>query len=66
MNGYCMWRHINNDIEDYFETGCNNTFQFITDGIKENNFKYCPYCGKEIALIVPIKLGEMINGSTKV
>jgi len=36
------------DEDDIWETDCDNTFQFTTDGPKENRFKFCPYCGKVI------------------
>ena len=38
---YCIWR----DNDEYFETDCDNVFGFISDGIEENGFVYCPYCG---------------------
>jgi hypothetical protein len=31
---------------EYWETSCNEAHCFITDGPKENNYQYCPYCGK--------------------
>ena len=33
---------------EYWETGCDNLFQFHAGGPKENHFKFCPYCGKPI------------------
>jgi len=45
-NEICKW--VNQDISEYFETECDNAFGFNCDGIKENNFKYCPYCGGKI------------------
>lgn len=41
----CEWIWDN----EFYDTSCNNGFQFMNDGIKENNFKYCPYCGGKIA-----------------
>ena len=42
---YCTWTEIDGE---YFETGCTHTFVFIDDGIEENGFVYCPYCGNAI------------------
>ena len=57
MNEYCMWRYLEDWTGSYWETSCNNKFQFINGSIEGNDFKYCPYCGKEIAVEFPIKLG---------
>lgn len=42
----CTWF----DDEDHgkFDTGCGHEFTFIDDGIAENGFKHCPYCGGPI------------------
>jgi transcriptional regulator with XRE-family HTH domain len=42
---FCEWKLID---ENYFETMCEEAHYFVTDGIKENGYKYCPYCGREI------------------
>jgi hypothetical protein len=42
---HCIWRW---DYDGYYKTGCNNMFQFTEDGIRENSFRFCPYCGKPI------------------
>ena len=44
----CKWVASESDWGDFFETTCGNTFQFTVDGVTENQFKYCPYCGGEI------------------
>ena len=31
-----------------YETKCDNVFEFTHEGIKENDFKYCPFCGGSI------------------
>jgi DNA-directed RNA polymerase subunit RPC12/RpoP len=46
MNKTCKW--VYEEYYDYWETECGESQQFIEDGIKENNYKYCPYCGKNI------------------
>jgi len=43
----CTWTMKNNN-DCLFETSCNESFFFFEGFIKDNNFKYCPYCGKEI------------------
>ena len=42
----CGWEY--SDREEYYKCGCGKMFTFIDDGIKENNFKFCPYCGGRI------------------
>lgn len=44
----CDWKM--NDIGDwdYFNTSCGQAQYFGSDGITENNYKYCPFCGKPI------------------
>jgi len=31
-----------------FETTCQRTFEFTFDGIQENGFSFCPFCGGRI------------------
>lgn len=44
----CSWRFV----EDHFETSCGQAFWFYEDeepnAIKENEFGFCPFCGREI------------------
>ena len=40
----CKW-HQNEDGQ--FETACKQLFEF-NDGPRENNFRFCPYCGKRL------------------
>lgn len=56
---HCYWTgHIRYDGEPYWDTSCQFMFSFFIDGPKENNFKFCPYCGKPIISIMkrPMKL----------
>jgi hypothetical protein len=39
----CVW--VNADSDEEFETQCGNAFTFIDGGIKENDCKFCQYCG---------------------
>ena len=41
----CKWTW---NGDGFYQTSCGNSFFFESGNIKENNFKYCPYCGKEI------------------
>lgn len=41
----CQW---GDDEEGIWNTGCGELFQFDADGPRENGFKFCPYCGKEL------------------
>jgi rRNA maturation endonuclease Nob1 len=47
----CVWK----EDEEYgmWETGCKNAFEFIEGDIKENSFKFCPYCGSPIEQVHP-------------
>ena len=49
MSDKCKWSKCENSDETiYYETSCDNATQFLEDGIEDNNYKFCPYCGKEI------------------
>lgn len=43
----CTWEY--DDNYEYYNTDCAHTFYFVDEsGIGENQFKFCPYCGKKI------------------
>ncbi|MCL4432163.1 MAG: hypothetical protein M1300_07575 [Epsilonproteobacteria bacterium] len=44
----CVWKQSMID-ENVWETSCYEHHQFMDGGPKDNNHKFCPYCGKEIA-----------------
>ena len=46
----CKWHKDGQHMpdHDYWETSCDNMFQFKVDGPNENSFKFCPYCGLPI------------------
>lgn len=49
MSDKCVWK----ENETYFDegdytTGCGQPHFFSEGEIKENGYKYCPYCGKQI------------------
>jgi hypothetical protein len=41
----CLWTQ---DDEGNYDAACGNKFTFINEGPTENNFTYCPYCGRVI------------------
>ena len=41
----CHWKQ---DRDGNWETGCGNLFSFIEGGPKENDTKYCQYCGNHV------------------
>jgi hypothetical protein len=45
----CQW--VYDGFEDCWSTECGNAFCFIDAGPSENEFKFCPYCGKGITAI---------------
>lgn len=48
---FCGWRKIFDGCwggGDFYNTDCGNAHQFMTDGLTENKFSYCPYCGRVI------------------
>jgi DNA-directed RNA polymerase subunit RPC12/RpoP len=48
----CTWVEVGRAL---YNTGCDNTFEFHDGTIIENDFLYCPYCGRRI---VEAKKGE--------
>jgi len=49
----CAWRAVRPCAWTLWETGqhetaCGNVFEFSDDGIAENKFKFCPFCGGRI------------------
>ena len=45
----CEWKY--NDSEYYFESSCKHLHIFMSDGPKENEYRFCPYCGKKIKVM---------------
>ena len=44
--GVCIWKF--DSQYDYYNTSCDNLFEFSADGPNENKFLYCPYCGNKL------------------
>ena len=45
----CEWKY--NDAEYYWESSCDHLHIFMSDGPKENEYRFCPYCGKKIKIV---------------
>ena len=45
----CEWKY--NYSEYYFESSCDHIHIFMYDGPKENEYGFCPYCGKKIKVV---------------
>lgn len=45
----CKWQ--NDDGNAPHETQCGQAFEFTNDGVKENGFKFCPFCGGSILVV---------------
>ena len=41
----CTWTE---DDDGVWSTQCGEMFEFTNDGLPENRFEFCPYCGKYI------------------
>ena len=50
----CFWEY--NEWDDYFETGCGECFCIEAGILKDNKFRFCIYCGKEIEEVLKSKM----------
>jgi len=41
----CKWTQ---DSDGLWDTSCGNRFEFYDGGPVENDFRWCPYCGKTL------------------
>lgn len=41
---FCIWKR--GTYDDHWETSCDDAFQFADGGPRENNMRFCPYCGR--------------------
>jgi len=39
------------DFDEVWETSCHHFYIFLDGGPKENDFVYCPFCGKRMVAI---------------
>lgn len=45
----CEWK---DELDSgYYDTQCDNAQSFEVGGVKENDYIYCPYCGKKIKVV---------------
>jgi len=44
----CTWIIQDPHDQHIWETDCGEAFVFEVDGPEQNNFKFCPFCGKPI------------------
>lgn len=45
----CVWTLILEEFfGGYYETDCGNSFYFETGNVVDNEFHFCPYCGRRI------------------
>ena len=44
-----LWTH--DDYHDKWDCECGAAFCFMHDGPRENEYKFCPACGKRIVLV---------------
>ena len=45
----CTWTLIENDMEfDYYQTECGTDYCFEEGNVVDNEFHFCPYCGRRI------------------
>ena len=47
---FCEWRLCDEEANVY-DTSCRNPHILIEGTPKENNYEYCPYCGKKIKVV---------------
>lgn len=53
MKDKCVWTYYENEFVYYWDASCGDSFTFETGTPQENNFTYCPFCGKKIKTVEP-------------
>ena len=43
----CVWEFDSNEDQEHYDTACGHAFWFSYTK-RDKEFKFCPYCGKEI------------------
>lgn len=46
--GACWWKYDESTCS--WDTKCDNKYQFMNDGPRENDYRFCPGCGSKIVL----------------
>lgn len=44
----CVWEQDENADVEYYETECGSSFFFQEGNVVDNDFHFCPYCGRVI------------------
>jgi hypothetical protein len=55
MNRECVWTVDTIGYEDtpediFWRSGCGMAYVFASSGVKENGFKFCPFCGGRLVV----------------
>jgi hypothetical protein len=48
---YCEWKEENDHNDAYYDTSCDRALLFNVGGVEFNQFKYCPFCQKQIKVV---------------
>lgn len=45
----CEWKFVEDyDGDGHYDTDCGNSFYFAEGNIVDNEFHFCPYCGRRV------------------
>lgn len=53
---FCQWVLGNFDGDVHYETACGHVHMFLDGDPADNNYKYCPFCGKQVTETQPTAL----------
>ena len=53
----CKWKY--DEWGEVWRTECENAQEFLEGGVKDNRYKFCPYCGRKIVVNVK-QLGQFL------
>ena len=48
VNKVCRWTCENDGDDEYWHTACGRDFYFVEGAPKDNELKFCPYCGGKL------------------
>jgi hypothetical protein len=52
MSDNCIWTYGGDWESDYYETSCNEMFSLIDGTPEQNNYRFCPACGKPLVSVM--------------
>ena len=52
----CEWS--GDPYSSTWETECDNAFVFNDEGPEENGFRFCPYCGGKMVVVIDVREGD--------